>query len=49
MSLLNTFFVVLLIFGIMYTLLTLHFEHRMDKKQKEWQKRNRQYQNSKKS
>jgi antibiotic biosynthesis monooxygenase (ABM) superfamily enzyme len=48
MSLLNTFFIVLLIFGIMYTLLTLYFEHRMDKKYKEWLKRNQQYQNSKK-
>lgn len=49
MSLLNTFFVVLLIFGIMYTLLTLYFEYRIDKREKEWQKRNRQYQSSRKN
>ncbi len=40
---------ILLILAIMYTGLTLYFEHRLDKKNKQWQKKLKRTQNLKKN
>ena len=42
-------YLIALILGIMYTGLTLYFEWRLEKKQKEWQRKLRHTQNSKKN
>ena len=43
------FLQILLILAIMYTGLTLYFQHRIDKKNKQWQKKLKRTQNLKKN
>ncbi len=46
---LQVLYITLILLGIMYTALTLYFEHRADKHKKEWQKKLNRTQSLKKN